>query len=373
MSEQSLLTQANELIRSNQLQQKAKAYLLLKLCQIHALLSSEGAEAYWGQLQSYKSYLGEPEKKLLTELGQLIEDEEDPTKGFAGEKIAEIKAKLAEPDINEWSLREFLQEKAEEVSKRFWPGGKKAVWEYLVLAWKGFDRKQALVLTSKLSQSKRLTHVRRMNRENPLSIEEWHAFTAENSQNETVRIILAILEDPQVKLTIPSEYIVPVVQRILSEFTNANQISQVLNQIKKFIPLVCKADSVPQVFDALKESVKNFTNSLTLNNHWPDKFNAAFNLINFGVDLGVINLVNAENLIHVLPAHLKDFGLSSIYALVSNSENLEANLAELLKSVTDKETSEAWFSIIAVERGLGESAYALAAASSRKEAIVLLH
>lgn len=370
MSEQSVVERANALIGSDQLRPKAKAFLLLKLCQVHALFSSEKAKSYWKQLLSMQGHLSNEDATLLIDIRPMVEEEEDPTKGFAGEKIAEIKAKLTEPGLTEWALREFLDAKAEEVKKRFWPAGKQAVWEYLVTVWQAFDRKQALALTAKLSNAKRLLNVKRMNQQAPLSVEEWHWFVNENSQNEAVRIIVAILDDPQPKLTIPSELIAPIMSNLTGKMTAAPQLSKTLEQIDKFVPLVTTQDSAPQVFEALKGAAKTFANAPALLNQWPEKFNAVLNLAAQGANSGVINTANLQIFAQVLPKHMQDFGLSTCYALCSTAGNLEQHYREVMQSVTQKEPSEAWFLVVANQRGLGEQAYQLAMNSTRKQDLV---
>lgn len=367
MSEQLLIARANALIQSDQLRPKAKAFLLLKLCQVHALLSSEKAEEYWKQLQSQQRHLADEDKTLFEELRPMIEEEEDPSKGFAGEKIAEIKAKLAEPNLNEGELREFLDVIAEEVRKRFWPGGKRAVWEYLVEVWKTVDRKEALVLTSKLSAGKRLAQVQRMNQEQPLTAEEWQKFSEENSKKEAIRVITAILDEPQPKLNLPGEIILPVVTGITRKMTLSVQLAPTLDLINKFLPLVSSEDTASQVFEALKASAKSFANSPALADHWPEKFNAVLNLAVQGANLGVITPANAKLFAQNLPRHMLDFGFSTIFALSSTSaETLEQNLAEMLQSVSQKTQSEAWFLVLATQRGFGEQAYQLAENSENK-------
>ena len=101
MSEQSLVERANQLLESGKLNPKTKAFLLLKLCQAYTMLAPEKAEGYWKQLQSLERHLGTEEKNAMAELRQMLEEEEDPTKGFAGEKIAEIKEKLADPNLSD--------------------------------------------------------------------------------------------------------------------------------------------------------------------------------------------------------------------------------------------------------------------------------
>jgi len=364
---QPLLERANTLIKSDQLQPKAKAFLLLKLSQIHALLSSEKAEDYWKQLQPQQRHLANENKTLMESLRPMLEEEEDPTKGFAGEKIAEIKSKLNQPDLAEEELRAFLNAKAEEVRKRLWPAGKQAVWQYLIQVWKGLDRKQALALTAKLSHPKRLVQVRRMNRENPLSVDEWQRFTDENAKNEAIRMITTILDDPQPKLTIPSEYIVPVVSGLVNKMTTAAQLKNTLDQINKFLSLVASEDSKGAVLEALKKAAKSLTNAPSLANQWPEKFNAVLNLVILGTKLGMIDKATASGFAQNLPRHMVDFGLSTCYGLTTNVDNLQTNFSEVMKSTSQKETSEAWFLVLATQLGFGEQAYDLAIESPNKQ------
>ncbi|MEA3325796.1 MAG: hypothetical protein U9R53_00540 [Chloroflexota bacterium] len=363
---QPLIERANALIKSDQLRPKAKAFLLLKLSQIHALLSSEKADEYWQLLQSQQRHLVNEDKTLMETIRPMLEEEEDPTKGFAGEKIAEIKSKIKQPGLTEGEIREFLEEKTEEVKKRFWPAGKQAVWQQLVQVWKVIDRKQALALTAKLSNPKRLMQVRRMNRENTLSVEEWYRFVDENSKNEAVRIITAILDDPQPRLTIPGDLVVPVVSGLVSKMTSATQLKNTLDQINKFLTLVATKDSHAEVLEALKKSAKTLANAPALANQWPEKFQAALNLVILGTNLGVINEATASSFAQNLPRHMVDFSLASCYGLFSNAENLQANLSEVIKTVSQKDLAEDWFLVLVTQRGFGEQAYDLASESPRK-------
>ncbi|QRN82840.1 hypothetical protein JR338_10510 [Chloroflexota bacterium] len=370
MSDQTLVNRANALLQSDQLRPKAKAFLLLKLCQVHTLLASEHADVYWQQLQPLQKHLGNEDQALLQELRSSVEEEEDPTKGFAGEKIAEIKAKLAEPGLTEAALREFLDAMAKTVEKRFWPGGKQAVWVYLVQVWKTIDRSQALGLTSKLSRPKRQLQVRQMNQESPLSVEEWQRLAEENSQKEAIRIIAAILDDPKVKLTVPDEYIVPVVSSLSLNILDTSKLGSTLDQINKFLVMAFTEDTVSQIFDALGGAASTFANSTALNNQWPEKFRAVLNLVILGVKLGVITNDNVSSFVQNLPKYMVDFGYVTCYALISDGEDLQSNMAEAMKVVSKAEQAEAWFLVIATQRGYGGQAYVLAKDSPRKQQLV---
>jgi len=113
-----------------------------------------------------------------------------------------------------------------------------------------------------------------MNRENPLRVDEWQRFTQENSRNEAIQIITAMLDDPQPKLNIPSKYMVPVVSGLVSKMTAAPQLKNTLDQINKFLPLVAAKDSKGEVLEALKKAAKKLATAPALANQWPEKFNA---------------------------------------------------------------------------------------------------
>lgn len=370
MSDQTLVNRANELIQSEQLGPKAKAFLLLKLYQVYTLMGSDQADVYWQQLQPLQQHLGNQDKALLDEIKASVEEDEDPTKGFAGEKIAEIKAKLAEPGLTEAALREFLDGMAKIVEKRFWPGGKQAVWEYLIQVWKTFDRKHALSLTSKLSRPKTKLQVRQMNQESPLTVDEWQRFAEENSQKDAIQIIGAILEDPKCQLTIPDAYIVPVVLSLTSNLYDIGQLNNTLDQIGLFLVMVYNDDKAPLIREAIKEAAKTFAKSTALNNQWPQKFHAVLNMIILGVKLNVITLDDVGDFVQDLPKFMVDFGISSCYALLSDAEDLQSNLAKVLKSVSKSKEAEAWFLVAATQRGFGEQAYALAKGSFNKLQLV---
>ena len=370
MSDQTIVSRANALIQSDKLRPKAKAFLLWKLYQVHTLLLSDQAEVYWEQLQPLQNQLGNEDKAALEEIRSSVEAEEDPTKGFAGEKIAEIKAKLAEPGLTEEALRKFLDEMAKVVDKRFWPGGKQAVWEYLIQVWKKIDRKKALGLTSKLSRPKRKLQVRQMNQESPLTAEEWQRFSEENSQKEAIQIIVTMLENPKPVLTIPGAYVVPVVSSLTDKVFGAGQLGDTLDKINKFLVMVIEKDTTPQVFEALKSAAKTFANSTALNNQWPEKFNGVLNMIILGVKLKVITPDNVSAFVQDLPKFMVDYGISSCYGLLSDAEDLKSNLDKVLKSVSKSKEAEAWFLVLATQRGFGEQAYALAKESTSKHQLV---
>lgn len=362
---QGLIDRVNLLVQSDVLRPKAKAFLLLKLCQLYALFSSEKAQSYWERLTPFKSVIPVNEKSHLEELNLVFEEIKAPG-GFAGKMIEEIKAKLKNPNILVLELRDFLNAKEEEIKKKFLLSGKQAIYQQLVLAWKTIDRKQALTLTAKLSAPVRQMIVRRMNQEKPLSIEEWYSFIAANSQQEAAKIILTILEDSKPEFEIPNDLVVPVVTAINNKLVSMNEFAQVLDLIDKFVRLVAKAENFQNVFDALKFSARNFATTGVLANNWLARYEAILRLIFLGVSSGLITVENMALLIKDLPKHMTDFCMASCYAILADENNAAQYLTELINKAAKKEEAETLFLVLLVERSLGDLAYTLASKSPRK-------
>lgn len=365
-SSQSIIDRANSLIQNKDLQPKAKALLLLKLTQLHALFSSENAIDYWQQLVPMRGNITGEDKIQLDELGLNFEEGKTPTKGFAGEKIAEIKNIMARPNVSEFELRAFLDQCETEVSKKLWPGGKQAIWEQLVLAWKTIDRKKALMLTAKLSGGLRQTVVRRMNQEATLTLEEWRSFIDTNNQNEAVKIILAILDDPQAKLTIPNNLVVPVIRAITANLHSINQLGDVLGKIDRFVPMVASTETWTDLYQALKDTAIFFGNSPAFGNQWAERFNATFRIMVCGVMSGVITRENIHLLEKGFPNHILDFAKASCFSYLCDESNAREVMAELIASVTQKDEAKAWFLVVLTDRHLGHLAYQLAKESPQQ-------
>jgi hypothetical protein len=359
----SLILRADSLIQSNQLKPKAKAFLLLKLCQVNLLFSQEKAAQYWNQLAPLKNQLPEEEKAHLPELAVVFEEGKIPG-GFAGKMIEDIKAKCSQPELLILELRDFLLKCEEETEKKFLLKGKQAIWMEIVSAWKNIDRKKALPLTAKLSPKNRESMIRRMHHETPLTVEEWHSFLATNSQPEAVRIITVILDEEQPKLSVPNTLIIPITNAITSKFTHVNQLNDIINKVEKFLgSLMTVSDNLQYVFEALKTCVDFLASTNVLTNNWVDRFDAILRLIVWGVVIGLINENTTTLFVKNIPDHLREFSLTTSYGMLANEENAERYLTSIKSEVKSKQDTETWFLILLGERGLAELAYALAAKS----------
>ncbi len=365
-----VLSKANQLLASNELRPKAKAFLLLKLVQIMILVSPEKARDYWERLAKIKNQLAGEDATSINDLTPIFEEEESPKKGFAAEKIGEIDALLGNENLSESQLKDALQQIEEEVKKRFLPFGKMPVWKKLVMVWKGIDRKYALQLCGKLGPYVRKPIVRRMNQEEKLSPDEWRVYSQAASQQEASKLIVEILDEPQPKLDLPHELIEPVMNVIRGKLDNAQKLQMVLDEIAKLIKLITREENKSEIFDSFKKTIKFFDSSYVLSQQWAEKFNASFNIIALGVNFQIIYMSNVNDFITAFPKHMIDFGRAGFYGLIVDKEEAKTKLDLLLQEVEKTAESEAWFLVMLVERGLCETALALANESTLANSLV---
>ena len=151
---------------------------------------------------------------------------------------------------------------------------------------------------------------------------------------------------------------------------DASKLGSTLEQIDKFLGMVANKDTAPKVFEAIKDAATTVANSTGLVQQWPEKLNGVLHLAILGVKLNVITPESIKDFAQALPKYMVDYGFSTCYGLISDADNLDVNLAEVLKSVSKTKEAEAWFLVIATQRGNGEQAYRLAQESPRKEQLV---
>jgi len=362
-------------LASNVLRPKARALLLLRLCQIYSLVSpGEKANEYWKQLLPLQGQIPQDLHSLWDELRQVFEQRPAPSGGFAGERLTEISTVLGESGVSESEIRTRLKACEELVRKRFWPFGKVAVWEALVKAWTDIDRAYALDLSGKIHAPVRKTLVRRMNQQRLLSPNEWNVLAKATSQQEVIEIVLTILEDPQPRLDLPESLFPCVVAAIRAKLAwmedTGNRLKEVLDEIDKLVSLAATRDRLQHVLDSLKSTARELATTTSLQRQWAERFNATARVIAIGVSSGTVADTNSAELTDCLPRHMVDFARAHCAALLAEDDTARQKLSDLLKVAQQKAEAEAWFLVTLARRGLGELAYSMARDSSRSGEVV---
>ena len=357
-------------LAANLLRPKAKALLLLRLCHICSVVSPQKANAYWSQLASMGNNMPDDLASAFDDLRQSFEEQKASTRGFAGERIAEINAALSKPGRPEKEVRACLKAVEELVQKRFWPFGKEAVWQALVKAWAGIDRTYALTLSGRINPTLRSTVVRRMNRQKPLARDEWTALVKAASLQDAVAIARRILDSLQPDLDLPPDVLPEAILSLagLPMFwtTETEDLcKEALDKIEKLVSLTATADRLPCVFDSLKDAARELAARTALSGKWAELFHAVARMIAIGVSSGAVTDANAEAFTEGLPAHMIDFGRAHCSALLSTSDTARKKLGELLNVAEVKAQAEAWFLVVLAIRNMGELSYSLAKESPR--------
>jgi hypothetical protein len=361
-------------LKSGVLRPKAKALLLLTLCQVYSVVMPEKAKTYYQQLAQVQANVPDDFHAIFADLRQTFEQPAAPRTGFAGERIAEINAVLAKPGLGESETRTRLKAVEEVVRRRFWPFGKEPVWEALVNAWIDIDRAYALQLSAKIHVAARKTFVRRANQQRPLTPDEWYVLSKATSPSESADLVLQILEDPQPRLDIPGGMVPSVVTAIRARLSwsadTDNRLKGVLDTTEKLVGLVGTGERLPHVFESLKATAREVAMTGALSQQWPERFSGVARLISIGVSSGAITDANVEDFAGCMPSHMTDFARAHCAALLAREVVVRENLARLLQVAHQKAEAEAWFLVMLVHRGMGELAYVLAKESARSSAVL---
>ena len=363
-----VMFRVNAALASDMLRPKAKALLLLRLCQICSVMSPEKARDYWEQLKTVQHHLPEELMPVLDDLREVFEVPAAPSGGFAGERLAEIEATLKKPGATVDEIKGCLKACEEAVRKRRWPFGKEAVWLALVKAWADLDRPYALELSNKIRPEVRHNLVRRMNQQKPLQQDEWNVLLKATSQQDVVNLVLKILEDPQPHLELPGNLIPPVMAAIrgrIDSTTDIEKLGEVLEQIQKFVGLAASKDRLPKIFEALRETAQFFAATDSLSRQWAERFNAVARITAIGVSSGAVTTLNSSEYVTRIRKPLCDFAKAHCAALLTTTETAEKALNNLIQDTQEKGNAEAWYLVVLVARGMGEIAFALARESER--------
>lgn len=368
-SDQSLISRADQALSSPAMRPKAKALLLLNLCQVYSLFSTERAEQYFEQLTAVKSAIPADQKALFDNLQEALGESESSTKGLAGEINAATREHLKQPGVPEAEIRAVLGGFEEKLRKSFSPFGKRAAWEQLIRSWMIIDRPHALELSNKLNDYTRKNLVRSMDRQKPLSQGEWTILEKAAKQGKTADIILEILNDPRPVLNLPTNLVEAVFKALLDEFARpgplVNRYNLLFSKTDKLIALIFSEDSRHVIVDALKIYFKYFPSGQAFEQDWPTRFRAVEKSIIIGTNYKLINESNADVFLKLLPPHMTTMAKTLLAALFTEETSARSKLADLLKTVDKKDEAETYYLVNLVFRGWGEIACSMAAESAR--------
>lgn len=354
-----ILSRVNEILAADTTKPKAKALLLLSLCNIYSIVNPSIAKEYYERLKLFAHLLSGEQLTQYSELREVFDPHQPSPQSFAGQQISMLEATLNRPGVSEDEVKAALRAVEQQLLKRHWPFGKKPIWEAIINYWSQIDRNHALELCIHLSGASCSLYVSRMNRQNPLTPDAWNVLLRTLSQNQVAQIALKILSDSPSRLDIPADFILPVMKQIRSRLVSVKDVSTVLDLASALAGYVATPDRLPQLFNALTYLTKELCTFWPFNQQWIDLFHAVFRLIGIGVSSKALTIQNMKALYEVLPGHLHDFAHASFRGWVATEETAEQMLIQLMDA-KNRIDSEAWFLVTLVKRGMGNLAYSIA-------------
>jgi len=370
-----LLARAEALLRGVELQDKPKALLAFNLCKMALILDPASAKRYWDKLCPLVDDVPLEMSAELTEMRAVMEPQGvADLKGFAADRLAEIHAAEAMAGDDPESAARQLQECEVLVERRKWPFDRATVWDALVRAWVGLDRKHALRLMHHLPTDLASALVARMNRAAGLTEEEWKIFASSKKHYDAVPAARKILLDQQSVLEIPDDLTkalaFSLTDDIVASCKSDDKGFEVVEPFGRLISLQLERGKRTVAHSIFRESFLAIAGDYGLNYAWMRRFQMLGVVLAAGVSSKVLSDVSSETLARAVPPYLGDFVRATYRGLTATSANLDTIHAALMGSTGNNLTAEAWFLVMVVLAGKCAPALELARRLSRADQLV---
>lgn len=348
------------------LRPKARAFLVVRLCQMYQADSPEKAKIYWDKLKAFKK--SDIPNELASDIAELRDAMQQPpaVKGFAAKRMAEIEIAMQYTESEPDKAGRYLRACELSLKERRWPFGKDRIWLALVDVWTKIDRKQALELCVKLNTPQRLRTVHQMNQKVPLTSDEWLVLEDAIGTSDVVNLVLTILEDLREQIDLPDRLVPEVGRSIgkpLSSMTRENvqeTVSVCLKRLQRLVSIQQHPDRLSIIYLILKETFHSVVSSYNFWSAWALRFTTMAQIISLGAKYDILNEANSYHFLEKTPKHLIDFASAHYAAMTTDPKEADKALRALRTSAKQKENSTGWFLVALVERGLGETALRLA-------------
>lgn len=370
-----ILKKVDELLAGNELQEQARAVLLLRVCQFALNFSPHLLEKYWPALLPLQKQLpteSQPEMNTL----RASQEESSPAgaRGFTAEMLALVQAarKQASPD----AVKRGLLDAEEKMRKHFLPFGKGPVWAALVEAWTPLDRSEAVRRLKNVSAELQVATLTRMNQARLLSSAEWELAAGEMGANKLMPGIHKILEDNNQKLTLPAALLKQVAASLRDLMANrmqANQPAESMVNFRLYGRLMVLHDSGPNagvIPDLLEGFYEHIVKGYWLELKWLERFDLVDSFFAMGVQLKpspevVFDPALRERLLAKTPPHMLNFFHAQWAGFFTDAPRTKKDYADLMSRTSSDPKAEAWYLVKLVRRGFGDKAFALAGGSPR--------
>lgn len=374
-----LVAQVDRVVADARVQDPARAFLLLKVCQLSQVIRPDVFERYWPRLQELRKSLPPEHRSALEGLSAGTEAgvaEAAKLGGFAqsiAETVSEaVEAAASDPD----RARGLFQSCCDRIQKKHWPGGKAEAWTVLVPAWADVDHKAAFEWLGKVPAGVRQNILTRANDRSPMTADEWDLADARcGKDGGLTSAVVEFLDREEPVLNLSDGVAAKVAASLRAEIHKAGKTDDADRELKpsrekalqRYLRLAGWAHGKsPDVAESLMAALLLDTaNTERFKAQWVDRFTSLLQVLNAWSKVSADHAKTAAFLDHEVPKHLRTFCLAQWFAALPTSPEEALTARQDYESVCgDDPLGEAWFLVMLVRRGLAETATQLAQSSA---------
>ncbi|MDD5542335.1 MAG: hypothetical protein PHX83_04105 [Acidobacteriia bacterium] len=378
LTTETILAQIDAVLADPKVFENVRAFLLLRICQITQVFRPDVYEKYFPKLQQMSGRLNIEQRQAFDALAGLKKSSAKQQGGkFAQSVAASVETASQKASSNPEEARTLLRHCCQRIVQRKWPWGKKASWAALLPSWAEVDRAEALKYIGKVPVNSQNNLLQRLNDRSPLNPEEWDFVQRHAGSWAGIKPLLCEILDREKPVLNLGKALTEDLSRMIRAQVHATSTvadaerkmeTEREKALQRYLRLVqVTQQRSPDEAEALMEAllVDSFTTK-RFNEKWAERFTYLRELINVWANLPSHQEKAKTFLREKTPAHLRDFCLAQWYG-VSCSKAADAFEAwkELEPLCKDKVTTEAWFLITLLRRGLGEAALELTRNSPR--------
>lgn len=364
----------DDILKNSSLQQKPRAFLLLKLCQLANVIRPDKAIEYWEKLRKESFHLPFDQGAAYSELEEVMgPDKKEEKKGFNAEILKEVKWLNKKKETNPEETVKGFQSCEERIRKKLWPFGKKTAWNSLISAWADISREDALRLIKKTSTITQKDIIRKLDKKKPLTPEEWdHIY--KSIGGKTVTTVMDFLDDQSdLSLNLSSLLAKSVASNINADIIFDKEMKPDAEPEKaydKFERMVIKINEHnPCLADELLDDLYY---QIAHSHHFDTDFEERFVFLKRAIQIWFqIKKSNDEVFAYIsekTPKYLLGFTLSFWLSLITQKEkDAVENLKKLFQSTSDFKSAEEYFLKTLVLKNQEELAWGLVDKSDNKD------
>lgn len=374
------LETVDNLLASDRLRPKPRALLLLRLCQASQTFRPDRFAVYWPMLQQCGGSLPPDEQPALASLREAVSGQRETKQTPFGREILAAVRQAAETAAHDRSgALAILANCEQRLRKRWWPFGKRPLWQALVQVWAEIDRPAALQRLKKVGGSFQESLLVRENDRQGLSASEWDLALLHGAP---LPAMAKTLDADSPSLSISPGAVQKLSGMLLGQVHQARLLDdsqesaaderrqEALNRYLKLVRVLAepRAAEAEQLMERLVQSTA--TTSLYAET-FVDRFSAIRLQVGTWADITPLQSAGFHYLAQKAPRHVRDLALAQLCAMsVPEDGDASGHWQSLLQHASQPELAEAWFLVTLVRRNMGPEALRLAHASPRSDSLM---